>query len=723
MSFERLFQRAMRRRSGAFCRALLVTFLIASTGCVDQFLEVEGTYTAYLSMGASFPEQTSHQLNLVDAWSVQVLRPGEGVIAEDAGIVGPEQETVTVELSVTLEAPCELLTIAIELSSNGDVWFRSEGSEEVCAGSDNGIQAQELSWVGPVLGLSPSAFSFSLEEGGDPLTQTLSVINQGGGTLNWTASEDQWWLDLSPTSGSLGAGQSEAVSVRVSDIDLTAGQYQGVISVSDPNARNSPGTASVALNYVQLPRIGLSGTTLSFTADELLNPDPQVLTITNVGGGTLQWSADEEADWLDIAPRSGSLGSGQSHDLVVSVSPGERPGGTYEGGIIILDPNAVNSPRSVAVAMTVIPRPRIGIDPSGLSFTTFDGQDPTSQLLTISNQGGQTLNWNADYEEDSWLGLSITSGSLASGQSQNINVSVGVGSLDPGAYQASITFSDPWAINSPQTVPVTLDISQGPLIGLSASTVVFETLFGANPFPFQATVSNAGGGVLEWQATADVGWIQLSPASGTLGTVGGVGLAQSMTITVNAIGLAVGSHQGTITVSDPDAGNSPQTIKVILNVSARIAPVISNLSVNLTTLNDPTCENPEGPGSRFKATFDYSDVNGDLPISGGSFVGTPVEIMAGFPDFTPTTFNRTATVVGNGFSGQAGFDLCVYFGFNNGVNLWVTLEDEWNLASNQLFRFFSRPEGANSPPQGAGSRGSSGMPAGGGVLILGGSGG
>ncbi|MBT8397232.1 MAG: hypothetical protein KJN92_09705, partial [Gemmatimonadetes bacterium] len=319
--------------------------------------------------------------------------------------------------------------------------------------------------------------------------------------------------------------------------------------------------------------------------------------------------------------------------------------------------------------------------------------------------------------------LSTASGSLASGQSQNITVFAGVGSLGPGAYEAAIVFSDPWAINSPQTVPVTLDISQGPLIGLSASTAAFGTLFGENPFPGQVTVSNAGGGVLEWQATVDVGWVQLLPAAGTLGTVGGVGLAQTMTIGINALGLTAGTHQGTITVSDPDAENSPQTIRVILHVSARIAPVISNLGVNLTTLNDPTCENPEGPGSRFKATFDYLDSNGDLPISGGSFVGTPVEITAGFPDFSPTTFNRTATVVGDGFSGQAEFDLCVYFGFNNGVNLWVTLEDEWNLVSNQLFRFFSRPEGANSPPQGVGSQGSSGMSAGGGVLILGGSGG
>jgi hypothetical protein len=723
MSFDPLFQRVTRRSPGAFSLALLATSVFALTGCTDHSLGVEGAYTATMSMGAVFPEKASQQLSLVDAWQVQVRRPSEGVIAEDAGPVGPEQQTVTVELSVTLETPCEMLTILIELSSNGEVWFRSEEIEEICAGSENRIQGQEMVWVGPVLGLSAADLSFSLEEGGNPLTQSLIVTNQGGGTLSWSASEDQSWLGLSPTSGSLGAGQSETIAVTVTDLDLTGGQYQGLITVTDPNAVNSPESVSVVLNYTELPRIGLSGTALSFIADELLDPNPQTLIVTNLGGGTLNWTASEATGWLELSLRSGSLGPNQSHEVVVSASPGERPGGLYTTDITFQDPNASNSPVPVAVAMTVVPRPRIGLDLGSLSFTTLFGDDPNSQVLTISNQGGQTLEWAASLEGANWLGLSALSGSLDAGQSQALTVSVNAADLGVGAYETSITFSDAWAINSPQTVPVTLEIDQGPLIGLSAGSLILVADFGDNPFTQEITISNAGGGVLEWQATADKTWIQLAPSSGSLGTVGGVGLAQTLTVGIDVEGLKSGTYNGTITVSDPEAENSPRTVAVRLTVRPRTAPVITNLEVNLTKLNDPTCENPEGAGSRFKATFDYSDVNGDLPISGGSFAGTPVQVIAGFPDFNPTTSNTTATVVGNRFSGQAGFDLCIYFNFQNRVNLWVTLRDEWNLASNQLFTFFNRPEGANSPLQGAGSQSSSSVSAGGGVLILGGSGG
>jgi hypothetical protein len=199
-----------------------------------------------------------------------------------------------------------------------------------------------------------------------------------------------------------------------------------------------------------------------------------------------------------------------------------------------------------------------------------------------------------------------------------------------------------------------------------------------------------------------------------------------MTVGINPAGLKVGNYQGLITVSDPDAENSPQTIQVNLLVQPRVAPVLSNLAVNLVKLNDPTCANPEAPGSRFQVSFNYSDINGDLPISGGSFAGTPVGLEALLPNETFVTANTTATVNGSSFSGQAGFQLCIYFGpsFNSWVRIWVTLEDEWALVSNQLFIEHPRPSGANSPSQASGSdAGSWGVQGSGSVVIPGGGGG
>ena len=697
-------QRPLRWRPSLTALAVFAFGVVALAGCADQSVDADGGFAAYFSLGAIFPEQASHQLSLVNAWRVQVQRPGEGVIAEDGGSVTPDQQTVTVELSVQLQAACEMLTILIELSSNGEVWFRSQRVEEICVGSGNRLQDQEMLWVGPVLGLSSQGLSFNLQEGEGPLSQSLTVTNLGGGTLHWSATEDQPWLGLIPTSGSLGAGQSETVSVTVSDLGLPGGQYQGTISVSDPNAVGSPKSASVLLNYIRLPRISLSKLSFSFATDELLDPNPQTLTVTNAGGGTLNWTASENVQWLDVSPRAGSLGPGQSHELVVAVSPGSLPGGSYQAVFSIFDPGAANSPVSVNVDMTVRSRPRIDLDLNGLSFTTTLQQAPPSQVLTITNDGGQTLNWTASTQGGGWLGLSTQAGSLASGQSQGITVSVNAENLGLGVYQASISFSDPWAINSPQTVLVSLLVEQEPRIGLSVSQVNFSPLFGASPPAQGVTVFNSGQGVLEWQATADANWVQLSPTSGTLGTVGGVGLAQTLTIGIDTDGLQVGTHQATVTISDPDASNSPRTISVTVTVLQRVAPAIANLSIGLTKLNDPTCQNPQGAGSRFRATFYYSDVNGDLPVGGGSFLGTPLTVVSKFPEDPAFSSQATADVVGSSYSGTAGFDLCIYFWVHSAADIWITLRDEWGLSSNQLHFNIQRPLGANSPTESGGSQ-------------------
>lgn len=74
-------------------------------------------------------------------------------------------------------------------------------------------------------------------------SQTFSISNSGGGTLNWSVSDDKNWLSSSPTSGS----GFENVSVSVNPSGLSAGTYTGTITVSDPNAANSPQTVSVTL--------------------------------------------------------------------------------------------------------------------------------------------------------------------------------------------------------------------------------------------------------------------------------------------------------------------------------------------------------------------------------------------------------------------------------------------------------------------------------------------
>ncbi len=109
----------------------------------------------------------------------------------------------------------------------------------------------------PTIGVNPSSMGFTATAGGsNPASQTLNITNTGGGTLNWTASSNQSWLSIAPTSGT--APSSPSVSVNISG--LVAGTYNGAITVSAAGATNTPVTVPVTLTVN--PGGGCSGSQL-----------------------------------------------------------------------------------------------------------------------------------------------------------------------------------------------------------------------------------------------------------------------------------------------------------------------------------------------------------------------------------------------------------------------------------------------------------------------------
>jgi parallel beta-helix repeat protein len=102
----------------------------------------------------------------------------------------------------------------------------------------------------PTIELSPTSLAFNAVQGGtNPLPQTVTVTNTGSvlSTLNWGATDNASWLSESPTSGSLAGAESEPMTVSADITGLAAGTYNATITVSDPNATNSPRTVGVEL--------------------------------------------------------------------------------------------------------------------------------------------------------------------------------------------------------------------------------------------------------------------------------------------------------------------------------------------------------------------------------------------------------------------------------------------------------------------------------------------
>jgi hypothetical protein len=95
----------------------------------------------------------------------------------------------------------------------------------------------------------PETFS-AVQGGNSPASQTLSVSNSGDGTLSWSVSDNQSWLTVSPSSGT-STGETDAVTVSASVSGLTAGTYNGTITVTGASpAIGTPETTAVTFNVL-----------------------------------------------------------------------------------------------------------------------------------------------------------------------------------------------------------------------------------------------------------------------------------------------------------------------------------------------------------------------------------------------------------------------------------------------------------------------------------------
>lgn len=105
---------------------------------------------------------------------------------------------------------------------------------------------------------------------------------------------------------------------------------------------------------------------------------------------------------------------------------------------------------------TPLPPMTLQIEPASLAFEAAQGgPNPEAQRLIITNAGGGFLVWRAS-KDASWLRIRPTFGAAPS----LVRVSANIAGLPAGIYQGHITISgDTIALNSPQTIDVTLTIS------------------------------------------------------------------------------------------------------------------------------------------------------------------------------------------------------------------------------------------------------------------------
>lgn len=409
-----------------------------------------------------------------------------------------------------------------------------------------------------IIQLSQPSFVFNGQVGqGNPPSQIQNITNIGGQVLNWTSTKQSSWLVLSPPNGTA----PTAMVVSVNTTSLSAGVYYDTVSISAPNASNSPQKFPVTLTLtIPPPTIQVVPDSLRFQGLESgTNPADQAFGINNIGQGVLNWTATENAGWFSLSSYNGTAPS----NVTVAIDNTGLTAGTYVDSILISDPTAINSPRRVKVVFELFSAfPVIEFSPDSIFVVGSDTQNPANRILYIENNGGGVMNWTLT-KKNAWLGLSTSSGTAVQGTPEPVTLTFDRSLVDFGKQYDTITISSNNAINSPRRVAVTfwkMEVPQNLFVNKTSLAFV-DVECGSYPgIPAQTfTVTQAVSvPALNWSLSFTQPWLTATPMS--------AGNQATVSVRANVAGLSPGVYQDTIVVRSDVSLDPPRRIAVTFTV-------------------------------------------------------------------------------------------------------------------------------------------------------------
>ncbi len=265
-------------------------------------------------------------------------------------------------------------------------------------------------------------------------------------------------------------------------------------------------------------------------------PDPQTFTITNTGGGTLNWSATKTQAWLTLSPTSGTLAAGASATVTASVAPGSLTAGTYNDTITVSDSGASNSPQTVAVTFNV----------TG-GAVTLTGIASAEAFGSATVQPGAVSASPASIPTAEALGTTAVTAGPVSVTTQSIATAEAIGSLSltRGAVVSTLT-----GIPTAETFGTT-SVSPGASSAVLTGIPTAEVLGTASVTRGAVTTTLTGiaTGEVVGTASVTVGAVSVTLSGITTGeALGGTVVQQGGVPTVTFSGIASSESLGTLSV-------------------------------------------------------------------------------------------------------------------------------------------------------------------------------
>ena len=370
------------------------------------------------------------------------------------------------------------------VDASGLVRGIAAGTATIRATAEGVVGSAEVTVIlRPSIVLSVSEVQLESDFAGEPTESVpIEISNGTTGTLSelqigvsYPSGGPQGWVETDLSSATAPA----TLSIRAIPTALPAGTHEAEVEVRSAVAGNSPQAIRVVLEVGEAPpSVEVSSEVVSFASDAgQAGPPPQVLTVTNGGGGDL--TGIEAA--IEYEPGSGdgwlqtSLdGTTAPAQLTVVADPQGLAPGVYDAVITVTAAGAPGSVAEVRVRFRFgSPPPEIEIVPASLPWEILEATPINPhRSVQVGNRGTGTLGsltLEVTYGPggaSGWLGAQLDAGTAPT----NLLLTIADPGLLPGEYSADVVVSSPDAINSPQTLEVVLTVLPRPSLVLSTIT-------------------------------------------------------------------------------------------------------------------------------------------------------------------------------------------------------------------------------------------------------------
>ncbi len=405
------------------------------------------------------------------------------------------------------------------------------------------IYASVTKYNDPTIIATPQTIIFEMPIGGPlPLPIELEVDHGGFNNLGFVITGGDDWLTVLPREGT--TPDTILLSVNTTSIDY--GTYQTALTIVDTINNDSSAIVIVELKIVS-PELSVTPDSLYFKAFYgMNNSQSQLISILNLGTGSLNWNANSLDPWLNLSETSGIAPS----NIEISTDIIGLDTGLHISEIVF-EAGGIIGKDTISVVLEVFPNhPVIAVTPDSIYAEVFNRNLPDLNLI-ISNEGTGNLNWVAESNKD-WLSLSRLSG----GDGDQIILTLDSLSIPTGLNIAEIKILDTASINDSVLIPVVINwIEQSQL---KVTPNYFDLFSFLQPLQDTFTiVTNSGVGFLNWEAQASVPWLMVTSN----------GMANdTLFISTTDPNLALGEYTATIEITDATAVNSPIVIPFIFNL-------------------------------------------------------------------------------------------------------------------------------------------------------------